>query len=398
MENHHEQTAGLATRCVHSGTQFDGAVRGVNTPIHTSSAFGYDPDVTITYPRYFNTPNQHAVTNKLCALEHTEAGLLFSSGMAAISTAMLTFLPQGSHVVLQPIIYGGTHNFVVKQLEQHGVTYTYAASVAVDDLEAAIQPNTKVVYIETPSNPLLSLTDVAAVAQMARRHGLITMIDNTFASPINQNPHVLGIDVVLHSGTKYLGGHSDICCGAALGSQAHIDAIYQRSINFGGSLNAQTAYLLERSLKTLSLRVKQQNSNALAVAQWLEQQPLVTRVYYPGLQSHEHHALACQQMTGFGGMLSFDLSAEAPPAYAFQESLKLIKGAGSLGGVETTACIPALTSHRKVSAQQRQELGIGNNLMRLSVGIEEAADLIADLQQALTHATTKTEAPMAMHQ
>ena len=172
MENHHEQTAGLATRCVHSGTQFDGAVRGVNTPIHTSSAFGYDPDVTITYPRYFNTPNQHAVTNKLCALEHTEAGLLFSSGMAAISTAMLTFLPQGSHVVLQPIIYGGTHNFVVKQLEQHGVTYTYAASAAVDDLEAAIQPNTKVVYIETPSNPLLSLTDVAAVAQMARRHGL----------------------------------------------------------------------------------------------------------------------------------------------------------------------------------------------------------------------------------
>jgi cystathionine beta-lyase len=254
----------------------------------------------------------------------------------------------------------------------------------LQDFEKAIQKNTRLIYIETPSNPLLRITDIGAIAGLARSRGIFTAIDNTFASPINQNPHKLGIDIVIHSGTKYLGGHSDICCGAVLTSREIMERLKATAVNFGGSLNAVTCYLLERSLKTLGIRVETQNRNALAIARQLQQHPRVTRVYYPGLESHPGHEIARKQMRGFGGMLAFELDEKQIQPEPFAQRLKLITPALSLGGVETIICAPAVTSHAKVSVESRRQMGISDGLFRLSVGIEDADDLIADLDQALS--------------
>jgi cystathionine beta-lyase len=240
------------------------------------------------------------------------------------------------------------------------------------------------IYIETPSNPLLRITDIAAVVQLAKSRDIYTAIDNTFASPINQNPHDLGIDVVIHSGTKYLGGHSDICCGAVLTTREIAARIKASAVNFGGSLNAMTCYLLERSLKTLGIRVEAQNRNALKLARYLQEHPRITTVYYPGLESHPGFDIACKQMHAFGGMLSFELDEASIAPDRFVRNLRLIAPALSLGGVETIICAPALTSHVKVSVEDRRRMGISDGLFRLSVGIEEAEDLKADLDQALS--------------
>jgi cystathionine beta-lyase len=368
------------TRCVHSGTGKDPLTRGLNTPIFTSSSFEYlDADENV-YPRYFNIPNQKAVVEKLCALENAEDGLLFSSGMAAISTAILAFLSSGDHVVLQKDIYGGTHHFVTADFERFGIEFTFVDNEAAD-IEKAVKPNTKIIYIETPSNPLLLVTDIAATAQIAKDHNALSIIDNTFATPINQNPLDLGIDIVTHSGTKYLGGHSDLCCGAVLTRRDLADKIAATAANFGGSLNAMTCYLLERSLKTLGIRVAKHNRNAQIIAEHLQQDARIQKVYYPGLESHPGHALAKKQMRGFGGMLAFELSGPAPET--FLKNLKVITPALSLGGVETIICSPATTSHQKISAAERAQLGITDNTLRLSVGIEDPEDIIADIEQAL---------------
>ena len=262
-----------------------------------------------------------------------------------------------------------------------GIDYTFTASNAPKDFEAAVCPNTKVIYIETPSNPLLALTDIQAIANIAKKHGLISVIDNTFASPINQNPLDLGIDVVTHSGTKYLGGHSDIICGAVVSSKELMSRIRSRSINIGGTLNAQTCYLLERSLRTLALRVEKQNQNALELARFLESHPDVAAVNYPGLESHPDHQLANEQMSGYGGMLSFEITGQ--DIIEFQKSLKLIQPAMSLGGLETIVCSPKHTSHAKMSQGDRQAMGISDQLLRMSVGIEDVDDLMQDIQQAI---------------
>jgi cystathionine beta-lyase/cystathionine gamma-synthase len=285
------------TQCVHSGARKDKTTRGLNTPIYPSSAYEYLDAVENTYPRYFNTPNERAVVEKLCALEGAEEGLLFSSGMAAISTVLLAFLESGGHAVLQRDIYGGTHHFATAEFNRLGIEFSFAGRRA-EEIEAAIRPNTRLIYIETPSNPLLRITDIAAAAEIGRRRGLVTVIDNTFASPVNQNPIALGIDVVTHSATKYIGGHSDLCCGAALGSAEKIRRVRETAVNLGGSLNALTCYLLERSLKTLAVRVERHNRNALAVAQFLQLRPAVAAVNYPGLDTHPEHAIAARQMHG----------------------------------------------------------------------------------------------------
>ncbi len=370
------------TQCVHSGARKDKRTRGLNTPIYPSSAYEYLDAVENTYPRYFNTPNERVVVEKLCALEGAEDGLMFSSGMAAISTVLLAFLDSGGHAVLQRDIYGGTHHFVTADFNRLGIEFGFTGSLP-EEIEAAIRPNTRLIYIETPSNPLLRITDIAATAEIGRRCGLLTVIDNTFASPINQNPLALGIDVVTHSATKYIGGHSDLCCGAVLGSAENIRRIHATAVNLGGSLNALTCYLLERSLKTMAVRVARHNQNARAVAEFLCRQPAVVRVNYPGLASHPGHVIAARQMHGFGGMLSFELDAAQCPADRFLRRLKLITPALSLGGVETIICAPSKTSHAKLSAEERRELGISDGLLRLSVGIEDVEDLIADLFQAL---------------
>ena len=370
------------TQCVHSGTLADPKTRGVNTPIFTSSVFEYLGMPENVYPRYFNTPNQKAIIEKLCALENAENGLVFSSGMAAISTAIFSFLQSGDHVILQRDIYGGTHHFASAEFERFGIKHSFVSNKATD-IERAIQPNTKIIYIESPSNPLLLITDIEAVAQVAKSRKIMTVIDNTFATPINQNPLDLGIDIVVHSGTKYIGGHSDICCGVALASDELIATIKKSAANFGGSLNAFTCYLVERSLKTLAIRVAKQNANAHTIARHLETNVNIERVYYPGLETHADYEVAARQMKGFGGMLSLELKGQRVESPRFLNKLELIKPALSLGGVETIICSPAQTSHLKMSDDNRAELGITDHLLRLSVGIEDPDDLIADIENAL---------------
>jgi cystathionine beta-lyase len=370
-----------STRCVHSGTAKDPLTRGLNTPIFTSSSFEYLHAAENVYPRYFNIPNQKAVVDKLSALENAEDGLLFSSGMAAISTAMLAFLSSGDHVVLQKDIYGGTHHFVTADFERFGIEFTFVSNEATG-IEKAVKPNTRIIYIETPSNPLLLVTDIAATAQIAKDNNALSVIDNTFATPINQNPLDLGIDIVTHSGTKYLGGHSDLCCGAVLTRRDLTAKIAATAANLGGSLNAMTCYLLERSLKTLGVRVDKHNRNAQIIAEHLHNDPRIQKVFYPGLESHPGHALAKKQMRGFGGMLAFELNGPAPER--FLKNLHVITPALSLGGVETIICSPATTSHQKISAAERAELGITDNTLRLSVGIEDPDDIIADIDRALS--------------
>lgn len=380
-----QQPASSATICVHTGTQLDNTTRGVNTPVHTSSAFGYRGPLGNLYPRYYNTPNQQAVVDKLCSLEGAEEGLLFSSGMAAISALIFGLLKQGDHLVLSKEIYGGTYHFVTSELPRFGISYTFTDTTEPESFQAALQENTRLIYLETPSNPLLKLTDIEAVTKLARERGLFTAIDNTFASPINQTPIALGVDLVMHSGTKYLGGHSDLCFGALVGSKELMKPILAHAINLGGSLNAETCALIERSMKTLALRVERQTQNAQQIAEWLEEQPQVKKVNYPGLPGHPQHALARRQMKGFGAMLSFELEGDAAGTEGFLDRLQMIIPALSLGGVETLICAPAKSSHVKMSPQERAEAGIADTLLRLSVGIEAAEDIIADIRQAFPH-------------
>ncbi len=369
------------TLCVHSGTYHDAATRGVNTPIFTSSSFEYLDRDDCPYPRYFNTPNQEAAVRKLCALEGAEDGVLFSSGMAAMSTSVLACAGSGDHVVMLDALYGGTHAFAVDTFERLGIRYTFTATDA-DAVDQAATPETRAIVIESPTNPLLAVIDIRRVAEFARSRGIATIIDNTFATPVNQTPLALGIDIVVHSGTKYLGGHSDLCCGVALTSRERAERIRAMARHLGGSLNAITCYLLERSLKTLALRVERQTDNALRVAGFLAGHAAVRQVNYPGLPGFPGHTIARSQMRGFGAMLSFELKA-AGGKDSFLRRLQLIRPAVSLGGVETIICAPAETSHAKISAEERRRIGVSDSLLRLSVGIEHIDDLIGDLAQAL---------------
>ena len=371
------------TQCVHSGSIRDTAAGGINTPIFTSSAFEYLDREDISYPRYFNTPNQKAVVEKICALEGAEDGILFSSGMAAISTAILTFAGAGDHVALMDELYGGTHSFATNEFQRLGIHHTFAATDA-DSVCNAVQENTKVVVIESPTNPLLSVIDIRKVSEFARQHHLVTIIDNTFATPINQNPLKLGIDIVVHSGTKYLGGHSDICCGVAVTTFEKAQRILSVARHLGGSLNAMMCSLLERSLKTLAIRVERQTQNAHSISLFLEEHPTVKRVNYPGLPNFKGHEIAKSQMDGFGAMLSFELDDAKVDAARFIRGLRLIKPAVSLGGIESTICSPAVTSHAKISAAERKRIGITDALLRLSVGIEQVDDLVEDLERAMS--------------
>lgn len=372
----------LETLCVHEGQLKDLENKGAISPLYMATAYAYDEVEVTRYPRYFNTPNQVGLAKKIAALEGAEQGIIFGSGMAAISTALLSHLRSGDHIVLQADLYGGTTNLIVEEFEKFGIEYSFSPGLLASDLEKLIQPNTKVVFIETPSNPLMKLVNLEAVAKMAKKKGIISIIDNTFASPINQNPISFGIDVVIHSATKYLGGHSDILAGAVVGSQKHIEVVFQMAKNLGGSLSDYTVWLLERSMKTLSIRVKAQNENAMELAKFLESSKSVDQVYYPGLKSHPDHELACLQMNGFGGMLSFELS-RSHDLDLFQKNLHLIKPAVSLAGVESTITIPTKTSHALISSEERKAQGIKDNLIRFSVGIEHFDDLKEDIVQAL---------------
>ncbi len=370
------------TVCVHGGKYRDTITRGTNTPIFTSSAYEYLDRKETLYPRYFNTPNQDAVVGKMCALEGAESGLVFSSGMAAISTTVLALARSGDHVVMMDELYGGTHAFATDTFDRFGIRCSFAATNAEAVANAAL-PETRLIVIESPTNPLLGIIDIRRVAAFARKAGITTVIDNTFASPINQRPIELGVDVVVHSGTKYLGGHSDLSCGVALSSGSVIGRIRAMARNLGGSMNAISCYLLERSLKTLALRVERQSENAMKISSFLASHSAVRKVNYPGLADFEGHEIARAQMRNFGGMLSFEIRPEVVLTQAFLRRLRLITPAVSLGGVETLICCPAQTSHSKISAEERKRIGISDSLLRLSVGIENAEDLIEDLDNAM---------------
>jgi cystathionine beta-lyase/cystathionine gamma-synthase len=371
------------TQSVHTGSPGDSQFKGTTNPIYPSSAYDYEGVSPTLYPRYFNTPNQRLVSEKLAALENAEDALIFSSGMAAILTALFAMLKKGDHAIFQNDLYGGTFHAIVNEMPRYGIEYTFVDGADPANFEKAIRKETRVIYIETPSNPTLKITNIKAIADIAKQHGIITIIDNTFASPVNQNPIDLGIDIVTHSGTKYIGGHSDICCGAAMASKKLIARLWESAIHFGGSLDAHTCWLVERSLKTIVLRVRQQNQNALTIAEYLKTDKRVGVVYYPGLTDHPDHVIAKAQMPGgFGGMLSFEVKKDAD---LFMSKLQLIRRAISLGGVESTVTSPAKTSHVKMSAADRKAIGVTDNLVRFSVGIEESADLIEDIQQALNY-------------
>jgi cystathionine beta-lyase len=379
--SHPKRTHRAATLCVHAGTYLDARTGGVGTPIFTSTSYTYpNPANENIYPRYFNVPNQRVVAAKVAALEKGEDGLVFGSGMAAISTLLFAHLKPGDHALFQADLYGGTFHFLTTELAAFGIEITVAATL--DQFKAGLRPNTRAIYVESPSNPLLRCVDLAAIAGLARAHGILSIIDNTFATPINQNPLPLGIDAVVHSATKYLNGHTDVNAGVVISSQAIIGKLAEYAVNHGGTLDAHACYQLERGLKTLALRVRQHNENAHRLALFLESHAAVSRVNYPGLPDHADHAVAARQMRGFGGMLSFELR-DANQAETLLSRFQLATPALSLGGVETLVCIPSRTSHRALSRDERLRAGISDGLVRVSVGIEDSEDLLEDFDQAL---------------
>ena len=373
---------GISTICTHSGSVDDNVYGGATSPIYMSTSYSFVDNITNRYPRYFNTPNQEFLAKKIADLEKAESALIFSSGMAAITNVLLMILKSGDHAVIQNDIYGGTRNFIVSHFKSFGIEFTFTKDLTKNSFKECIKDNTKLIYIETPSNPLLKLVDIFSIGQLGKSSGVLTVIDNTFATPIVQRPLTLGIDIVIHSATKYFGGHSDITAGAVAGSKKNIDKLWNLAKDFGGNLSDFSAWMLERSMKTLAIRVKVQQKNAKKLARFLESHSAIEKVYYPGLKSHPDYNLAKTQMKGFGAMMSFELKKEYD-AMKFLNALKLIKHSGSLAGVESTMILPSKSSHYLLSENDRLSQGISDQLIRFSVGIETKKDLILDIEQSL---------------
>ena len=370
----------IGTKCVHSGNIVDDKFHGSISPIYPATTYDYRK--TDTYPRYFNTPNQLALSRKISDLESAEDSILFGSGLGAVSSTMFSFLKSGDHVILHDSIYGGTINLVNTEFKKFNIDFTYIDINDVDLLKSTIKKNTRIIYFETPTNPLLQIVDISLISSVAKENNIISIIDNTFASPINQNPISFGIDLVIHSATKYLGGHSDILAGSVSGAKEHIEKIKKSGINYGANLSDYTVWLLERSIKTLSVRVNAQNQNALDLAKFLDHNSLIKKVFYPGLENHSSHEIASKQMNGFGGMMSFEVTDKIN-SEDFVSDLKIISPTMSLAGVESSITSPSKTSHKKVDPQIRKKLGISDNLLRFSVGIEDIEDLMLDLDKSL---------------
>ena len=372
---------GLNTICTHVGQVKDEQFGGSVSPIYPGTSYEYiDKDID-RYPRYSSTPNQEFLAKKVAALEETEDAIILGSGMAAISTSLMAFLNSGDHIVLQNDIYGGTRNLVEAQFQRYGIQYSFTDGLDAKSFEKEIKANTKAIYIETPSNPLLKLVDIKQIADLSRSNGLISFIDNTFATPLIQKPHKLGIDIILHSATKYFGGHSDICAGAVASTAEHREIIWNLSKNLGGSLSDYTAWLLERSMKTLSVRFFAQQKNAGELSKYLSECKFIDKIYYPGLENHPNHDIARKQMTGFGAVISFELNKSIDQK-SFLTSLNMINPSMSFAGVESTMLSPAETSHYLLTPEERIVQGITDNLIRFSVGIEDVPDIQNDIEQA----------------
>jgi cystathionine beta-lyase/cystathionine gamma-synthase len=334
------------------------------------------------YTRYGN-PTLRVAEEKIAALEDAEAALVTASGMAAVSSALLTCVKAGEEIIATRSLYGGTYRLLRDFFPAWGIR-TQFVDTHLSGIEELINPKTRLLYTETPTNPTLRIVDLRKVARLARRRGLICMVDNTFASPVFQKPIAFGFDLTIHSATKYLGGHSDVVAGAVAGRHDLVDKVRKTMIALGGSLDPGAAFLLIRGMRTLEARVVRQAQNALAAAKFLETHPGVERVHYPGLKSHPDHALARRQMKGFGGMLAFDLKGGLPAARRFASRIRLFRLAASLGGVESLAILPVYSSHHGMSARELAAAGVSGGTVRVSLGIEDPVDLIADLKLALT--------------
>ena len=372
------------TLVLHTGNEIDGQFDAVSIPIYQVST--YLQDITgntkgYEYSRSGN-PTRNALEGAFAALEHGKRASAFGSGLAAISAVFMRY-SSGDHLVVSSVLYGGTYRLLTTILNRMGIQATFVDTADLAAIEAAVTKATKAIYIETPTNPLMEVADIAAIAGIARRHGLEFIVDNTFLSPYWQNPLDLGADIVVHSGTKYLGGHSDVVAGLVVsateerGEQVHF---MQKAM--GGILGPQDSWLLMRGIKTLGVRMEQHERNANALARWLQTLPQVAKVHYPGLETHPQHAIAKKQAGGFGGMISFEM-ASAALADQLLSRLRVISLAISLGGVESLICVPATTTHASIPPAVLERLGISNRLVRLSVGIEAVADLRQDILQAL---------------
>ena len=389
---------GISTRAVHAGEARSKPYHALTTPIAQTSTFTFDNTNDLIdfmearmwgdeterteYGRYGN-PTLAATERKLADLDSGEAALLFSSGMAAVTATLLTLLSAGGHVVMTDDCYRRTRQFITSFLSRYGVEATQVPAGDYEALEAAIRPNTRVILSESPTNPYLRVIDVPRLVEIAQRHKLKTIIDSTFATPINQRPLEFGVDFVIHSATKYLGGHNDLLAGVVIGSEYMIAGLRETQGMIGAVCDPNTAYLLLRGLKTLDLRVTRQNEIGLKVAHFLEGHPAVQRVYFPGLASHPDHTVASEQMSGFGGVISFELDADLETTGHFIDALQIPYIGPSLGGVESLVGQVALVSYFELSSEERAEIGISDTLVRLAVGIENVDDIIADLAQAL---------------
>ncbi len=386
------------TILVHEGQQFN-STAAVTAPIFQTSTYIADSDpaeytkaaTEAKHPYFYHrhgNPTNSQVAAVVAKLEKTEDAIVFATGMAAISTAILAVVKSGDHIVAQLAHYSGTTIFFKEFLSDYGITVTAVDQTDSAAFAQAIQENTKLIYIETPSNPNLNITDLHAIAELAKKQNILSMVDNTFASPINQTPRDFGIDIVVHSATKYLGGHSDLTAGIVCGSQDYIAKVWKRSVALGASLAPMDSWLLLRGLKTLSLRVRQINENALALANYLSQHPKIKKVSYPGLTSHPQHQLAARQMRGFSGMICIEVDGKDEEqafnnAQALINNLTIFINAASLGGVESLVVHPASMWGGHHTKAQKEASGITLGMLRISVGIENSEDLIADLKQAL---------------
>lgn len=382
-----------STRCVHDAEPYDEETGSVVTPIYQTTTFAFSKaeearkavageSGKFAYTRWGN-PTTVRLEKKLASLEGAEDAAFFSSGMAAISTSVLAFLSAGDHAVAIRDVYGGTFELMSKILPRFGVKTTLVDPEDLQAMKDAVRPNTKIVLIETPTNPTLKVVDIAKTAGIAHGVGALLFVDNTFASPINQKPLELGADLILHSATKYLNGHADVTAGAAVGDREKVEKINHLRRDMGGTLDPLASWLVLRGMKTMAIRVRAQNESAMALAEYLSKHRRVKVVHYPGLKTHPQHALAKRQMSGFGGMMSFELNGSMEDARRLTEKLKIAFLAASLGSVETLVSQPAIMTHTQLTAAERTKTGIPESLIRLSVGIEDKEDLIADFKQAL---------------
>jgi cystathionine beta-lyase/cystathionine gamma-synthase len=372
----------LSTIAIHGGDPHPRIEGAVTLPVFQSATYEFENVENyydIKYARLNNSPNHIALNKKIAHLEGGEAGLVLGSGMAAIATTALGLLSKGDHVLAQSTVYGGTWTLFNHDLPRFGITCEFAEP---KDFAKLVRPETKMIYIESISNPLLEVPDFAAVTALARKNKILTVIDNTFATPVNFRPLQHGIDIAVHSATKYLNGHSDVVAGAVIASKANIEKINRMAVYLGGTLDPHACSMLDRGIKTLPVRVERQNQSAMQIASHLSLHSKIKRVFYPGLETHPNHGLAKELFAGFGGMVSFELRNENATGQ-FIESLKIAVHAPSLGGVESLVIQPARSSHASMAKQDRLNRGINDGLIRFSVGLESAQNLIEDLDQAL---------------